>query len=78
MQSSFSGDAEFKTDVPRGVYKLPLLIDYLKDCKEELLSENRVQFAVGRIETARMAISSKTDVEHVRALQKRYGSKKFD
>ena len=74
----FSGDAEFKTDVPHGVYKLPFLIDYLKDCKEELLSENRVQFAVGRIETARMAISSKTDVEHVRALQKRYGSKKFD
>ena len=70
----FSGDAEFKTEMPNGVFKLSEMIEYVKSCTEELLSENRVQFAVGRIETARLAISSKTDVEHVDALKKRYGS----
>jgi hypothetical protein len=71
----FSGDAEFKTDMPSGVFTLPKLIDYLESCTEELLSVNRVQFSVGRIETARMEVSGKTDVEHVAALQKRYGQK---
>ena len=74
----FSGTAEFKTEIPNGVYKLHQLKDYLESFTEELLSENRVQFAVGRIETARMAISSKTDVEHVEALKKRYGNKELN
>lgn len=71
----FSGDAEFKTDMPNGVFTLPMLIDYLNSCTEELLSLNRVRFSVGHIETSRMEISGKTDVEHVRALQKRHGNK---
>jgi hypothetical protein len=71
----FSGNAQFKTDMPNGVFTLPMLIDYLNSCTEELLSMNRVQFSVGRIETARLEISDKTDVEHVKALQKRYGLK---
>jgi hypothetical protein len=70
----FSGDAEFKTDMPSGVFSLPMLIDYLNSCTEEHLSLNRVQFSVGRIETARMQISRKTDVEHVAMLRKRYGN----
>ncbi len=74
----FSGDAEFKTDLPIGVFTLPMLIDYLSSCTEELLSLNRVQFSVGRIETARMEISGKTDVEHVKALQRRFGQKGFN
>ena len=73
----FSGNAEFKTEKPLGVFTISEMIEYLKGCTEELLSENRVQFAVGRIETARMAISSKTDVEHVEALKKRYGNKEL-
>ncbi len=71
----FSGDAEFKTDLPSNVFTLPMLINYLNSCNEELLSLNRVQFSVGRIETARLEISGKTDVEHVKALQRRYGIK---
>ena len=74
----FSGDAEFKTEKPLGVFTISEMIEYLKGCTEELLSENRVQFAVGRIETARMAISSKTDVEHVEALKRRHGVKELD
>lgn len=71
----FCGDAEFKTDMPNSVFTLPMLIEHLSSCTEELLSLNRVQFSVGRIETARLEISEMTDVEHVKALQKRYGHK---
>jgi len=71
----FCGDAKFKTDMPSNVFTLPMLIDFLSSCTEELLSLNRVQFSVGRIETARLEISGKTDVEHVKALQRRYGDK---
>lgn len=71
----FVGDAEFKTDLPAGVLTLPQLILYLRGCKEEVLSLNRVQFCVGRLETARLSVSSKTDLDHVQDLQRRYGHK---
>ncbi|MCX8519027.1 MAG: nuclease-related domain-containing protein [Methylophilaceae bacterium] len=69
----FSGNAEFKTDMPTGVFTLPGLIGYLKRYTEKVLSLNRVQFCVGRIETARLAITRETDVSHVQALKRRYG-----
>lgn len=71
----FVGDAEFKTDVPAGVFTLPKLIQYLKGCTEEVLSLNRVQFCVGRLETARLKVSQQTDLEHVQALRLRHGQK---
>jgi hypothetical protein len=71
----FVGDAEFKTDLPAGVFTLPQLVQHLKGCTEELLSLNRVQFCVGRLETARLSISGETDLEHVQRLQRRYGHK---
>ena len=71
----FSGDAEFKTDIPSGVFTLTKLIDYLSSCTDELLSLNRVLFSVGRIETARKEFSGKTDVEHIENLNKRFLNK---
>jgi hypothetical protein len=71
----FVGDAEFKTDMPSGVFTLPKLIQHLRACTEEVLSLNRVQFCVGRLETARLKVSQQTDLEHVQALQRRYGQK---
>ena len=71
----FTGDAEFKTDMPMGVFTLPKLIQHLMGCKEEVLSLNRVQFCVGRLETARLKISQQTDIEHVQALRRRYVDK---
>lgn len=69
----FAGDAEFKTDVPPGVYSVSELVEYLRACaQEEVMSLNRVQFCVGRLETTRLAISEKTDVEHVESLEHRY------
>ena len=69
----FTGDAEFKTPVPSGVFTLREFIGHLREQTSELLSENRVQFSVGRLETARLAITRQTDVEHVRDLQRRHG-----
>jgi len=69
----FTGDAEFKTETPEGVFSLPGLIEYLRKQTVEVMSRNRVQFCVGRLETARLAISGQTDVEHVRNLERRRG-----
>ena len=70
---AFVGDAEFKTDMPAGVFKRPQLVEHLRSYTEDVLSLNRVQFCVGRLETARLIISEKTDLEHVQDLQRRYG-----
>jgi len=70
----FTGEAEFKTAVPQGVFSLAGLIQYLHDQTVEVMSVNRVQFCVGRLETARLAISRQTDVEHIQSLERRHGS----
>jgi hypothetical protein len=70
----FTGKAEFKTPVPDGVFSLPMFIDHIRSKTGEQLSENRVQFCVGRLETARLALTRKTDIEHVQDLQRRHGA----
>lgn len=70
----FTGEAKFKTQIPEGVFSISALIDYLRDHTVEVMSLNRVQFCVGRLETARLAISGQTDVEHVQSLERRHGS----
>jgi hypothetical protein len=72
----FTGEAEFKTETPQGVITISRLVEYLKHQTEEVMSVNRVQFCVGRIETARLAISGQTDVEHIQSLERRRGGAK--
>lgn len=69
----FSGEAEFKTDIPCGVITIDRLPAYIRRHSDEVMSLNRMQFCVGRLETARLAISAETDVEHVRNLARRHG-----
>lgn len=70
----FTGEAEFKTEVPQGVYwGISALMDHLRRQDIEVMSLNRMQFCVGRLETARLALSRETDVEHVRSLERRHG-----
>ncbi|MGV6825949.1 MAG: nuclease-related domain-containing protein [bacterium] len=69
----FTGEAEFKTEIPQGVFTLPGFIEYLRKQTTEVMSLNRVQFCVGRLETARLAVSGQTDVEHVGSLKRRHG-----
>lgn len=69
----FSGDAEFKTTTPEGVMPIGDLVEYLRRQNDEVMSLNRLQFCVGRLETARLAISDETDVEHIQSLSRRFG-----
>ena len=70
----FTGEAEFQTEVPQGVFSsISGFIEYVREQTVEVMSVNRVQFCVGRLETARFAISGKTDVEHVESLSRRHG-----
>lgn len=68
----FSGDAEFKTETPQGVIEIGQLTEYLRQQTEVVMSPNRLQFCVGRLETARLAISGATDVEHRESLARRH------
>lgn len=71
----FAGDAEFKTDVPPGVFNLSGFVDYIREHTTETMSLNRMQFCVGRLETTRLAISGRTDIEHVESLERRHGGR---
>jgi hypothetical protein len=70
----FVGSADFKTPMPDGVFYLHGLIDYLRDQTVPVMSLNRMQFCVGRLETTRLAVSGKTDIQHVESLQRRHGT----
>ncbi len=67
----FTGDAEFKTSQPSNVYSLNSLIDHLNSLENEVLSDNKIQFCVGRIECNRLELTNETDVEHKRNLDSR-------
>jgi hypothetical protein len=70
----FSGDAEFKTNIPDGVFTVAGLLGFVESTTQEVMSVNRVQFCVGRLETTRLSITKATDVEHVQGLRRRYGN----
>lgn len=70
----FTGSAEFKTTVPDGVFTLAGFLTYVESQALEVMSINRVQFCVGRLETARLSMTKVTDVEHVQRLRRRYGN----
>ena len=67
----FTGDAEFKTNQPKSVHSLSTLLSHLRSLDQELLTENRMQFCVGRLECLRLALTRETDVEHRTNLAKR-------
>lgn len=70
----FTGDAEFKTEVPPEVLHVSEVVHNLREQTVEIMSLNRVQFCVGRLETARLAISGDTDIEHAQSLERRHGN----
>lgn len=67
----FTGVAEFKSRQPAGVYSLGTLLPYLRGFEQVHLSENRMQFCVGRLEHKRMALTRETDIEHRANLEMR-------
>ncbi len=70
----FTGHAEFKTNIPDGVFTLADFLAHIESHVAEVMSINRLQFCVGRLETARLSITKATDVEHVQGLRRRYGN----
>jgi Nuclease-related domain len=68
----FTGSAEFKTEMPPGVLDISELVDSIRLHTERIMSPNRLQFCVGRLETTRLAITATTDVEHVESLNQRF------
>lgn len=69
----FTGDAEFKTDIPAGVFYLSDFVKYVQSLRGEIMSVNRLQFCVGRLETTRLSISQQTDIEHIQNLKRWHG-----
>jgi hypothetical protein len=69
----FTGNAEFKTEVPEGVFELMDFIEHVRSSSVQVMSANRMQFCVGRLEAARLAISGQTDIEHIQNLERRHG-----
>ena len=69
----FTGDATFKTPRPDGVHSLGELKRHIESFKTEVLTENRMQFCVSRLECHRKALTKQTDVEHVAYLRRKFG-----
>jgi hypothetical protein len=68
----FTGKAQFKTSMPKGVIYLHQLIEYLRSFQEDAISINRVEFCVGRLECKRYEATNMTDVQHQAYLAQKY------
>ena len=76
----FSGNAEFKTSIPEGVCLLERLQFSLPLASERVISENRLEFCVGRTTVRRLPESEETDSLHVTNLKRNlspWGSRDF-
>lgn len=69
----FTGDAQFKTEMPIGVIQINQLEAYADGIRFGSLTENKLQFCIGRIEYRRLEITGKTDVDHQRYLKEKFG-----
>lgn len=69
----FTGNAEFKTPCPSGVIYLGKLVGHISEFTEDVMSQNRMEFCVGRLEARRRLISGRTDVEHIAFLDRKFG-----
>lgn len=69
----FTGDAKFKTPRPNGVLHLGELVGSISEFTEDVMSQNRMEFCVGRLEARRRLISGRTDVEHMAYLDRKFG-----
>ena len=70
----FSGTAVLRTEVPPGVCSVESLVQFVSEHSKRIMSSDQLQLCVGRLDTARLALSGLTDVEHVESLARRFGS----
>ncbi|MDP3562332.1 MAG: nuclease-related domain-containing protein [Legionellaceae bacterium] len=69
----FSGKSVFKTPKPVNVCYREELIPTIEQNSDRVLSLNRIQFCVGRLEYMRLELTRKTDIEHQAYLTQRFG-----
>lgn len=69
----FSGSAEFKSPIPKGVFYLRQLSNHLNTFQEDVISLNRLEFCVGRLECKRYDLTRATDTQHRAYLMKKFG-----
>ncbi len=69
----FSGSAVFKSPIPKGVLYIDQLINHISSFQEDVITENRLQFCVGRLECKRYEATKKTDLHHQAYLTKKFG-----
>ena len=68
----FSGNAVFKSPVPNGVVYLNQLVHHLNTFQEDVISSNRLEFCVGRLECRRYELTKATDIQHRAYLAKKF------
>ncbi|MEW6285308.1 MAG: nuclease-related domain-containing protein [Chloroflexota bacterium] len=69
----FTGSAQFKTPMPKGVYYLHQLVEFLNSFQNDVISPNRVEFCVGRLECKRYEVTKMTDIQHRAYLARKFG-----
>jgi hypothetical protein len=69
----FTGSAVFKSPIPKEVIYLNQLVSYLNVFQDDVISVNRLEFCVGRLECKRYEVTKKTDLEHRAYLAKKHG-----
>ena len=68
----FTSTALFKSTMPENVLQIKDLLSFLEGSKKVLLSNNKRQFCIGRLESARLSLTRATDVQHRVNLNRRY------
>jgi len=71
----FSGSAVFKSPVPKSVVYLNQLVNHLNTFQDDVISVNRLEFCVGRLECKRYEITRSTDIQHRAYLAKKFGDR---
>jgi restriction system protein len=69
----FTGSGQFKTPMPPGVVYLSQLPGFLESFQEDVISLNRVEFCVGRLECKRYEVTKMTDLQHRAYLAQKFG-----
>ena len=69
----FTGDAEFKTEIPESVLHLSELVSYVDQLRLGSIADNMLQYCIGKIEYDRFELTAMTDLDHQRYLEKKFG-----
>lgn len=68
----FMGDAEFKTEIPEGVFIQGRYVDHIKSFKTPVFSADEVSSITQRIESGRFERGIKTNWQHVQQFRRKH------